>query len=88
MTLRETLETVERMTRRTPPELRSAPLPSECADVWRWFTRLNATRPQGLGAGGIPETEIRAFFQNRRITPMQWEIEALAALDAAAMKAE
>ena len=63
------------------PELHGPELPAEAERVWGWFVRLNSTRPSGMGASGIAETEIAAFFRNRRLSPMQWEIDAITALD-------
>lgn len=64
------------------PELQGPDMPPEAERVWRWFVRLNSTRPSGMGVSGIPETEMAAFFRTRRLSPMQWEIEAITALDA------
>lgn len=75
------------MSGRRQPELDGPDLPHEASHVWGWFMRLNATRPAGMGASGIPETEIAAFFRTRKLSPAQWEIEAIAALDDVAMRA-
>jgi hypothetical protein len=75
------------MSGRRPEELAIGTVPLEAAHVWGWFLRLNSARPSGMGASAIPESEIEAFFRNRKITPMEWEIDALVALDNTALTA-
>jgi hypothetical protein len=75
------------MTGKTPPGLIGPEMPIEAAHVWGWFIRLHNTRQSGMGANAITETEIAAFFSNRGMTPLPWEVEALARLDAVAVDA-
>ena len=62
-------------------------MPVEAAHVWGWFIRIHNTRQSGMGINPITETEIAAFFKNRGIRPMPWEIEAIARLDAVTLDA-
>jgi hypothetical protein len=62
-------------------ELRSHVLPPGTDYLWEWFMRLNSTRPVGFGTSAISETELQAFFNNRKITPTPWEIDMLVRMD-------
>jgi hypothetical protein len=92
---RQTLLDTIRLGRGTPmaaqaqAKLDAAPdLPHEVVHIWDWFTRLNATRPAGMGMSAISEQEIGWFFRNRGIRPTTWEIEQLVALDHIALEAQ
>jgi hypothetical protein len=71
-----------------PQELADAPdIPVGCEYLWQWFLRLNKLRPPAMdGAVAIPETEIRAYFQNREIVPTPWELSVIERLDNAALE--
>jgi hypothetical protein len=80
--LRETLQTVERMTGRTPPGLDNpTEFPAELHSLWRHYMALRRSRPIGIGISPIPETEIRAYCTNRRMRFEHWELEVLQQLD-------
>jgi hypothetical protein len=62
-------------------------LPIDLEHIWRWFQRLDSTRPRGEnGTGAISETELGWFFRNRGIQPAPWEVDLLAALDMLALQ--
>lgn len=71
-----------------PKELEEAPdCPAGFEYLWDWFMRLNKTRPPAMeGTTGIPETEIRAYFENRQDWPELWELKILERLDAVAIE--
>lgn len=82
MSLRETLQTVERMTGRTPPELANpVEFPDVLYDLWQHYMRLRDSRPVGLAVSAIPETEIRAYCLNRSVRFSGYELRVLRALD-------
>jgi hypothetical protein len=69
---------------RMPEELEAMPeCPPGFEYLWAWFLRLNSTRG-GMG-GGISETELKSFFENRGIKPEPFEIRVLERLDAVAL---
>jgi hypothetical protein len=72
-----------------PPELEDdVDMPAGFEYLWGWFTRLSACRPSAMdGVSGIPESEIRAYFQNRGIRPEPWELRVIERLDAVAIDA-
>lgn len=74
------------MTGRMPEEgVNPVDFPGVLYDIWHWFLRLNAKRGGGMeGPAPILESEIRAFFKNRRITPQTWQLDALQVLDSIA----
>jgi hypothetical protein len=87
VSLRETLEVVERMTGRMPEEgINSAEFPDLLYDLWQWFLKLNAGRSGGLGPTPIDEQNIGWFFHNRRITPQCWQLDAIRMLDSIALE--
>ncbi len=55
-------------------------------DLWQHFLCLNANRPPGMGPGPILESEIRAYCLNRDLRFERWELDALRALDAIALR--
>lgn len=57
------------------------PLPIEAIHVWDWFNDLHARRQAGMTINALSWSDIRAYFQVRRIEPAKWEIDALAQLD-------
>lgn len=67
-----------------PPELEAAPsLPESTAYIWLWFIDLASARQCGMSVNPISYTEILSWSQLKRITPAEWEIEAIKAIDAA-----
>lgn len=84
--LRETLETVARMTGRMPEEgINPVEFPEVLAELWGWFLRLNAGRGGGFGTQPITEQGIGWFFHNRGIRPQMWQLDALRLLDRVAL---
>lgn len=62
----------------TPPELQNLPQLPECADhVWSWWVSLSNKRQCGMSVNPIAEEAIGWFFYTRKITPKQWELDAL-----------
>lgn len=53
--------------------------------LWELFLDLNSSRPPGMGAAGIPLTEIEAWCRLRRISLNDWELDMLIALDKAVL---
>lgn len=80
--LRDTLETVERMTGRRPPDLDGPDLPEGAAHIWHWFLELNKRRDTRVGhAPPITHIAMAAFFGLYCIVPDVWELHAIDALD-------
>jgi len=78
------LEQVEKQTGQTPPELMDLPRLPECAaHVWQWFQQLSGKRQCGMSVNPISEEATGWFFHTRRISPQQWELEALESIDSA-----
>ena len=89
-TLRHHLEVAWKRTGKKPQQLEDAPdLPQEAAHVWDWFLVLASKRQQAMaGIAPLLESEIGWFFSNRGIAPEPWELDAINALDRAAMEAQ
>lgn len=90
-TLRHTLETVKRMTGKTPDQLVNPhTLPEQLAHLWGWYLQISASRNYGASGAPlpVPETEIGAFFRNRQIVPDGWEFDAIRQLDSAVLDSE
>ena len=85
--LRETLQTVEKMTGKLPEEgVNPVIFPESVGHVWGWFLELSNKRPPGMsGPSPIPESEIGWYFRNRHISPTLWELTAISALDRVAL---
>jgi len=82
-TLREHLQAAYRMTGRADPALLERPPPG--SDVLlQAFYALHSTRQEG---GAIPQTEIAAYQANQGLRLSAWELDTLAAMDNAAMRA-
>lgn len=60
-------------------------LPASGATIWAVFCDLSRARPQGMSAGGIPPSEIVAWQQLHGTQLSSWEVDTLAAIDAAAL---
>lgn len=85
-TLRETLEAVERMTRKPQAELDGPGLPAVGQYLWEWFQQLHGARPStGFGVSAISHTEMAHFFSLIGVRPEPWEIGILRALDGVAL---
>lgn len=87
VTLRETYQTVERMTGKMPEDgINPVEFPESMDQVWTWFLRLCSKRPPAMaGISPIPESEIGWFFHNRGIEPEIWVLDAINELDAVAI---
>jgi len=69
------------------PQLRDLPdVPLEGAHVWRWFCDLGSARSSGMAINPISWNDMNAYFTLQRITPAQWELAAIRALDDAYLK--
>jgi hypothetical protein len=56
----------------------------ECAcHVWQWWQGISATRQCGMSINPISEPSIGWYFRNRRIQPLQWELDAIMAIESA-----
>lgn len=85
--LRETLQTVERMTRRRPAELDNPhPLSPLVAHLWLRFCELAGARQGGFGPQPILWQEIESYARQMGLAMQRWELRALRALDRLAMK--
>lgn len=86
--LRETLETVERMKGVKPPELiNPVEFPMLYAEVWHSFLRLNSKRTSnGFGANPISYLEIDAFCRLTNTYFTSEEIQVLEMLDGLVLK--
>lgn len=83
--LRETLETVKRMTGRMPVEgLNPVEFPIELYDEWGWFLDLHRTRQTGLSDSPIAESEIGWYFFNRGTRPQGWLLRLIRRLETVA----
>lgn len=84
--MRETLQTVERMTGRMPEEgINPGELPDFLAYLWHWFLDLRAKRGGGMGPGPITHTEMQAYFSLMRVTPSPTDIRTINRLDVIAL---
>jgi hypothetical protein len=88
VSLRVTLQTVERMTGRMPDEgINPVEFPDVLWDLWHQFLELNASRGSG-GMGGpapITQLDMYAYCQLRRIWFEGWELNAFRLLDQIAL---
>lgn len=87
--LRETLETVERMTRRRPAELDNPhELPGIVAHIWTAFCELSQGRQSGFGRLPFTWAEIESYARLVRLRLHAWEVRALRALDVEHLNSE
>lgn len=87
MSLRETLQAVERMTGRVPAEaINPFEPPDVLYDLWHWFLDLNSARGAGM-SGPLPITylDLHAYSQLHGIRFADWEMQAIKQLDAVAL---
>lgn len=85
--LRETLQTVERMTGRMPPEgVNPVEFPQAVSHLWQWFMQLSNARQPGMGVSPITYPDLHAFFSLYGITPDGWELDAIRVLDGIALE--
>ena len=85
ITLRATLEQVERTTGIPEPELDVPDLPSYAAHVWQWFWQLSRGRTCGMAMNPITWEAIDAWANRTGNNPRQWELDAITGIDAAFM---
>lgn len=82
--MREHLESLERQTRETPPELIGPDLPEGAAHVLGWFGELNRTRSNnGFGPNPIGYQDIASWSQLTGTRPGTMEVDWIMALDGA-----
>ena len=80
-TLKETLESVQRMGRHVP-ELDIPEIPQCLMHVWSWFLQLNSQRPSnGFGMNPITNQDMWFFFQLEGIEPESWELNLIRQFD-------
>lgn len=86
-TLRETLESIERVTGKTHPLLQSKNLPTNITHIWNWFIQLHNSRTSsGFGVNPISYQELWCFFQLEKIEPEPWEIDLIKKFDSIALE--
>lgn len=88
--MRDTLETVERMTGNRPAQLSELldgipEFPDAIGYLWDIFMQLAQTKQSGMGPSPITESEISAFSRNRGMRLSLFELEAIRHLDAIAI---
>lgn len=49
--------------------------------LWELFLDLNSSRPPGMGASGIPLTEVEAWCRLRDVRLTDWELDVLIGMD-------
>lgn len=49
--------------------------------VFNWFLQLSGRRQSGFNLQPISYSEIKAFFELKRETPQQWELDLIIAFD-------
>lgn len=82
-TLRQHLESFERITGKKSPQLENAPkMPRFYEYIWGWFCDLNRSRGNnGFGLNALSYSEIQAWSNLLSIRPHAWEIELLRSID-------
>lgn len=86
-TLRQTLESVQKMTGKVMPELEIPPMPDCLKHVWYWFLQLNSQRTSnGFGINPITNQDMWFFFQLEGIEPESWEINLIRQFDRVVME--
>jgi hypothetical protein len=83
-TLRQHLQVAARGGERPDPRLFSQ-APRAAAALWEAFLTLHASRPSGMGASGIPSSELLAWQQLHGVRLSPWEVDTLRAMDQAAL---
>lgn len=84
--LRETLQTVEKMTGRMPEEgINPVEFPDVLFDVWHWFCDLNASRQSGMSPSPISYLDIDAYCRVMGLRMAAWEVSAIKAIDRIAL---
>lgn len=63
------------------------PIPSAAVYLWETYQRIASRRTVGMGDGPITWQDIDAFCRLTRTRLRRWEIEAIEAMDDAALKA-
>ena len=83
-TLRDHFESVERQTKRRPPELDGPPCPEPLRYLLRWFSELHLARgSSGFGENPIGYVDIAAWSRLTRKHVTPYEVAALVAVDRA-----
>jgi hypothetical protein len=64
------------------PELQNMPeLPRGTEHIWSWYCELDSKRQAGMNVNALSWSDIRAYFDLKRIHPSTWELQALVRLD-------
>ncbi len=88
VSLRETLQEVERQTGRTPEELEGPDFPEVLGNVWSAFVALsNSRNPSFSGVAPITYEQIKAYCEVTHTPLSPQEIDAIKRLDNAYQKA-
>lgn len=70
------------MTGQKPAALADAPpLPDGCEGVWRAFTDMRASCPNGFSLARIPYSEMDAYQRVSGVSLAPWEVRAVRAVD-------
>jgi len=78
----QVLRDIKKQTGVVAPELQDLPaIPFGADHIWRWYTKLDGKRTAGFSLNPITWADMQAFFALQRITPQQWELDALCDLD-------
>lgn len=81
--IREQLNLVWKNTGRKPKELEDLiSLPDSTTHVWGWFIDLNNARSSnGFGVNPLSYSEIWSYFNLMQLSPDEWEVKLIKALD-------
>lgn len=81
VTIRTTLESVERQTGKRPVALDGPPVPSELEYLWRWFLDIHAGRTiNGMGVSRATHLDLMAWQWNTGNRLEAWEVKAVNSL--------
>lgn len=83
-TLRDHLLAVERMTGKRDEAL-DVDLPRGGEELASVFIDLHHSRPAGMGASAITQTELAAWQANHGLRLTPWEVDTLCSMDRAAL---
>lgn len=86
--IREQLNLVWKNTGRKPKELDDLiSLPDSTMHIWGWFIELNNARSSnGFGVNPLSYSEIWSYFNLMQVSPDEWEVKLIKALDNIALE--
>lgn len=86
--IRDQLNLVWKNTGKKPKELEELlDLPESTIHIWNWFIDLSNSRSSnGFGANPLSYSEIWSYFNLMQITPDEWEVKLIKALDNIALE--